>query len=204
MQKQEERTIDFRKIMILFKKRIWIVIISVVIMTSLGSIYTFFIEKPIYTASTQLVVKLFNSDTPTAYAGEVTGNIQMVNTISQVIVSPAILDKVKTNLKLSNDLSNYVTASNTPNSQVINVTVKYDNPYLAQKIADETAQFFSDNAKRMLNVTNVSILSYATVEKKPIKPKSVLYITISVLIGLIIGVGLVLLRELFNNKVTTE
>ena len=204
MQKQEERTIDFRKIMILFKKRIWIVIISVVIMTSLGSIYTFFIEKPIYTASTQLVVKLFNSDTPTAYAGEVTGNIQMVNTISQVIVSPAILDKVKTNLKLSNDLSNYVTASNTPNSQVINVTVKYDNHYLAQKIADETAQFFSDNAKRMLNVTNVSILSYATVEKKPIKPKSVLYITISVLIGLIIGVGLVLLRELFNNKVTTE
>ena len=204
MQKQEERTIDFRKIMILFKKRIWIVIISVVIMTSLGSIYTFFIEKPIYTASTQLVVKLLNSDTPTAYAGEVAGNIQMVNTISQVIVSPAILDKVKTNLKLSNDLSNYVTASNTPNSQVINVTVKYDNPYLAQKIADETAQVFSDNAKRMLNVTNVSILSYATVEKKPIKPKSVLYITISVLIGLIIGVGLVLLRELFNNKVTTE
>lgn len=204
MQEQEERTIGLREILIIFRKRLGLILLSTLIVTALGTIYTLFIATPTYTASTQLVAKITDSDVSGAYAGQVTGNIQMANTISQVIVSQAILDKVKTDLKLSNNLSNYVTASNTPNSQVINITVEYDDPYLAQKIADETAQVFSDNAKRILNVTNVSILSYATVEKKPIKPKPILNIAISVLIGLIIGVGLALLREAFNNKVTTE
>ncbi len=204
MQEQEGRTINLREIMLLLKKRIWIVLISVIIMTFLGSIYTFFITTPIYKASTQLVAKITDSNTPGAYAGQVTGNIQMANTISQVIVSQVILDKVKTNLKLSENLSGHVTASSAPNSQVINITVEYGDPQLAKKIADETAQVFSENAQGILNVTNVSILSYATVNEKTIEPKPALYIGISAIIGLIIGIGLIFLYEVLNNQVLDE
>lgn len=103
MQETQEQTIDLRGIFKIIRKRLGLILFSALIVTILGSIYTFFIASPVYTASTQLVVKLPNSDNSAAYAGQVTGNIQMANTINQVIVSPVILDKVQSNLNLSDD-----------------------------------------------------------------------------------------------------
>ena len=103
MQEIQEQTIDLRGIFKIIRKRLGLILFSALIVTILGSIYTFFIASPVYTASTQLVVKLPNSDNSAAYAGQVTGNIQMANTINQVIVSPVILDKVQSNLNLSDD-----------------------------------------------------------------------------------------------------
>ena len=177
MQETQEQTIDLRGIFKIIRKRLGLILFSALIVTILGSIYTFFIASPVYKASTQLVVKLPNSDNSDAYAGQVSGNIQMANTINQVIVSPVILDKVQSNLNLSDDsFQKQVTAANQTNSQVITLTVKYSNPYIAQKIADETAKIFSSDAAKLLNVTNVNILSKAKAQTTPVSPKPILYL----------------------------
>lgn len=204
MKESNEGVVDLRGILSIFRKRLIMIIMSVIIVGCFGAVYTFFIASPVYTASTQLVAKLPASDSSSVYAGQVTGNIQMVNTINQVIVSPAILDKVKNNLNLNTSLLEHVTATNATNSQVINITVKYNNPYTAQKIADETAKVFSNNAQNILNITNVSVLAGATVNTTPVSPRPLLYIGISVIIGLVLGLGLALIREAFNNKIVTE
>ena len=205
MQETQEQTFDLRGIFKIIRKRLGLILFSALIVTILGSIYTFFIASPVYTASTQLVVKLPNSDNSAAYAGQVTGNIQMANTINQVIVSPVILDKVQSNLKLSDDsFQKQVTAANQTNSQVITLTVKYSNPYIAQKIADETAKIFSSDAAKLLNVTNVNILSKAKAQTTPISPKPKLYLAISVIAGLVLGLAIALLKELFDNKINKE
>ncbi|WP_332380586.1 YveK family protein [Lactococcus cremoris] len=129
----------------------------------------------------------------------------MANTINQVIVSPVILDKVQNNLNLANDnFQKNVTASNTTNSQVITLTVKYSNPYTAQKIANETAKIFRDDAGKLLNVTNVSILAQAKVNTAPVSPRPTLYLGASVVAGLIIGIAIAFLMEALNNKITKE
>ena len=129
----------------------------------------------------------------------------MANTINQVIVSPVILDKVQSNLNLSDDsFQKQVTAANQTNSQVITLTVKYSNPYIAQKIADETAKIFSSDAAKLLNVTNVNILSKAKAQTTPISPKPKLYLAISVIAGLVLGLAIALLKELFDNKINKE
>ncbi|MFZ2380472.1 GNVR domain-containing protein, partial [Leuconostoc falkenbergense] len=84
------------------------------------------------------------------------------------------------------------------------LTVKYSNPYVAQKIADETANIFSMEAANLLNVTNVNILSKAKVESTPTSPKPKLYLAISIVIGLILGLALALLKEVFDNKINKE
>ena len=205
MQETQEQTIDLRGIINIIRKRLGLILFSTFVVLVLGSIYTFFIATPVYTATTQLVVKLPNSDNSAAYAGQVTGNIQMANTINQVIVSPVILDKVQSNLNLSDDsFQKQVTATNLTNSQVITLTVKYSNPYVAQKIADETANIFSMEAANLLNVTNVNILSKAKAQTTPISPKPKLYLAISVIAGLVLGLAIALLKELFDNKINKE
>ena len=205
MQETQEQTIDLRGIINIIRKRLGLILFSTFVVLVLGSIYTFLIATPVYTATTQLVVKLPNSDNSSAYAGQVAGNIQMANTINQVIVSPVILDKVQSNLNLpSNAFQKQVTATNLANSQVITLTVKYSNPYVAQKIADETANIFSMEAANLLNVTNVNILSKAKAQTTPISPKPKLYLAISVIAGLVLGLAIALLKELFDNKINKE
>lgn len=205
MQETQEQTIDLRGIINIIRKRLGLILFSTFVVLVLGSIYTFLIATPVYTATTQLVVKLPNSDNSSAYAGQVAGNIQMANTINQVIVSPVILDKVQSNLNLpSNAFQKQVTATNLTNSQVITLTVKYSNPYVAQKIADETANIFSMEAANLLNVTNVNILSKAKAQTTPISPKPKLYLAISVIAGLVLGLAIALLKELFDNKIIKE
>lgn len=205
MQETQEQTIDLRGIINIIRKRLGLILFSTFVVLVLGSIYTFLIATPVYTATTQLVVKLPNSDNSSAYAGQVAGNIQMANTINQVIVSPVILDKVQSNLNLpSNAFQKQVTATNLTNSQVITLTVKYSNPYVAQKIANETANIFSMEAANLLNVTNVNILSKAKAQTTPISPKPKLYLAISVIAGLVLGLAIALLKELFDNKINKE
>ena len=205
MQETQEQTIDLRGIINIIRKRLGLILFSTFVVLVLGSIYTFFIATPVYTATTQLVVKLPNSDNSSAYAGQVAGNIQMANTINQVIVSPVILDKVQSNLNLpSNAFQKQVTATNLTNSQVITLTVKYSNPHVAQKIANETANIFSMEAANLLNVTNVNILSKAKAQTTPISPKPKLYLAISVIAGLVLGLAIALLKELFDNKINKE
>jgi MPA1 family polysaccharide export protein len=205
MQETQEQTIDLRGIINIIRKRLGLILFSTFVVLVLGSIYTFFIATPVYTATTQLVVKLPNSDNSSAYAGQVAGNIQMANTINQVIVSPVILDKVQSNLNLpSNAFQKQVTATTLTNSQVITLTVKYSNPYVAQKIANETANIFSMEAANLLNVTNVNILSKAKAQTTPISPKPKLYLAISVIAGLVLGLAIALLKELFDNKINKE
>ena len=205
MQETQEQTIDLRGIINIIRKRLGLILFSTFVVLVLGSIYTFFIATPVYTATTQLVVKLPNSDNSSAYAGQVAGNIQMANTINQVIVSPVILDKVQSNLNLpSNAFQKQVTATNLTNSQVITLTVKYSNPYVAQKIADETANIFSMEAANLLNVTNVKILTKAKAQTTPISPKPKLFLAISVIVGLVLGLAIAVLKELFDNKINKE
>ncbi|MGM9887165.1 MAG: YveK family protein [Lactococcus sp.] len=205
MQVQKEETIDLRSILHLLRKRLGLIILSTFIVAVIGTVYTFFIATPTFTATTQLVAKLPDSSNSAMYAGQITGNIQMANTINQVIVSHAVLDKVQANLNLPNSsFQSKVTATNTTNSQVITVTATYGNPYTAQKIANETAKVFSDDIAQKLNVTNVIVLTEATANTTPVSPRPKLYISLSALVGLIIGCGLTFLLEIFNNKINTE
>ena len=59
-------------------------------------------------------------------------------------------------------------------------------------------------AANLLNVTNVNILSKAKAQTTPISPKPKLYLAISVIAGLVLGLAIALLKELFDNKINKE
>ncbi|GAB2026076.1 Wzz/FepE/Etk N-terminal domain-containing protein [Lactovum odontotermitis] len=208
MQGQEpnETVINIGDILRLLYRRLGLIFLFTFIGAVLGSVYTFVLTTPRYTTHTQLVVRLPDSDTSNVYANQIMGNIETVtNTINQTIVSPVILDQVQKNLGLkSDDFQSGVTAAATTDSQVITVTVEYDDPYMAQKIANETASVFGDKANKLLNISNVSVLAEAKVNKRSVSPKPMINIGVSTLAGLILGIGLALLLAAFNNKINSE
>lgn len=103
----------------------------------------------------------------------------------------------------SEDLAKMVSVSTQQNSQVFTVNVKDTDPVRARDIANEVAKVFETKIAKMMSISNVSVVSKATANSKPVSPR----LNIIALAGLVLGVLLSLvwrlIRELTDQTVKT-
>lgn len=201
-----DKIIQFTTIFQILKKHIWMILSFAAVTTIIGSSYILFLATPHYQAQTQIIAKI-SDNSASAFAGQVQANTQMAATIAQVMVSPTIIEDVKEELQLSKsveEIRSEMTATAGTSSQMITLTVNDNNPYIAAKIANATANAFTKRAPSLLNVSNISVLATAQPNTKPTAPNKPLWILMSVGIGLFIGVFIALIRTLFNTKVSSE
>lgn len=205
-----EETISLFDLIKVLRKRVLLILGITMASTFIAAIITFYFMKPIYEASTQILVnQKQNEQRAQIQIQDIQANIQLINTYSVIIKSPFILNKVIENLKLNitpSELSKQITVSNSNNSQVVNISVENEQASLAVSIANSVAEVFQSEIKKIMNVDNVSILSPAVMPKnpKPVKPNKLLNITIGFVMGLATGILLSFLREYLDTTVKTE
>jgi capsular polysaccharide biosynthesis protein len=204
-----EETISLRELMDTLKKRMKLILLITLTAIIVSGGVSFFLLTPIYQSSTQLLVNQSKSEQPAYNPGEIQTNLQLINTYNVIMKSPAILEKVISDLNLkmtASELNGKLTVASEKDSQVINLSVQDTDPYKAAKIANKTAEVFQNEIVKIMNVDNVSILAKAEVgeEQSPIKPKPLLNVAIAMVVGLMIGVGLAFLLEFLDNTIKTE
>ncbi|MGD6816601.1 YveK family protein [Metabacillus sp. 113a] len=202
-----EETISLKELFQTLKKRLALIFIITALATATSGIISYFFLTPIYQSSTQILVNQSKNDQEMYQFNQIQTNVQLINTYSVIIKSPAVIDKVKDQLKLENiDLSETISVASEKDSQVFTVTVEDENPAQAAAIANATAKVFQQEVKTIMNVDNVSILSVAEMgeDPSPIKPKPVLNMAIAMVVGLMAGVGAAFLLEYLDNTIKTE
>lgn len=192
----------------ILKKRVGLIINATLIGVLLASIYTFFIATPQYSSTTDLIVNRGQSEQQTAIErSEIDTNLQLINTYSDIITRPVILDHVVEELDMeisSSELAEKFTISNENDSQMFTVTVTNDNPYDAASIANTTAGVFEEQMPEILSVDNVAILSVAEPNTSPVSPNNTLNIGIGIVLGAMIGIGAAFLIEFLDNTVKDD
>ncbi|OCA84616.1 YveK family protein [Bacillus sp. FJAT-27986] len=204
-----EETISLKDLFATLKKRAWFITMITVLAILISGVTSFFILTPIYQSSTQLLVNQAKSEEALYNQNMVQTNLQFIETYNVIMKSPAILDKVIEELDLdlsADELTDKITVASEQNSQVVNVSVTDENPHMAAKIANTTAEVFKEEIVEIMNVDNVSILAKATVSDNdsPIKPQPLLYIAVAMVVGLMVGVGLAFLMEHLDHTIKTE
>jgi capsular polysaccharide biosynthesis protein len=185
-------------------------IITIIAMTTImiGSIYTYFILTPIYQASTTILVNQRNSENLIGNS-DVQSNAELINTYSMIIKSPVILDKVIKDLKLnqsSEKLNEKIQINSQQDSQVFTLVVEDSSHREAVTIANSVTEIFQKEIKNIMNVDNVNILAEAKFKEnsKPITPNHLFNLTISIMVGIMAGLGIVLLLELLDKTIKSE
>lgn len=204
-----EETISLRELFQTLKKRLWLIVLITIIATTVSGVLSFFFLTPIYQNSTQILVNQAKSEQQLYNPNEVQTNLQLINTYNVIIKSPAILDLVQKELKLDRSieaLNEQIQVNSEKDSQVVSITVQDEDPVLAAKIANTTADVFKEEIVKIMNVDNVSILSTADVpsEPSPVKPRPLLNMAIALVVGMMTGVGLAFLLEYLDNTIKTE
>ncbi|MGE7592977.1 YveK family protein [Peribacillus frigoritolerans] len=202
-----EETISINDIFKTLMKRWKLIMLLTLIAALISGTISYVLLKPIYQSSTQILVNQKQSENQLDSA-QIRSNIDMINTYSVIIKSPAILNKVINELELDQSveqLSEKITINSQENSQVFSLTVQDSNPSQTVEIANTVSETFQKEIKNIMNVDNVTVLAKAEKENPtPVKPNPLLNIAIAIVVGLMAGIGLAFLLEYMDNTIKDE
>ncbi|WBF52133.1 YveK family protein [Macrococcoides canis] len=200
-----EEVIDISKVLNLLKRN-WKFIVGLSLLGALiAAAISFFLIKPTYSASTQILVNSKDDNTQFELQAN-QSDLQLINTYSEIIKSPVILDKVAKNLKIKNDLNGKIDISNSNQSKVITISANTGNYKDSVKIVNETANVFSREVGKIMKTDNVTVLTKADINKNasPVKPKPLINTIIGLILGLLTALTITLLNNLLDKRVKTE
>lgn len=173
----------------------------------MSSILTFSFITPKYSSNIDILVNQKANNEQVQYAAQ-QADLQVINTYKDVLTKPIILTPVLKEVKRIDNyqgnlgtLSNAIKVSNQTNSQVITVTVTDKNAYVAADVANTIGKVFTKKVKKMMQVDNVTIVSKAKVNTKPVSPNKKLWILAGLVIGLFVGVTIAFIKEITDKTI---
>ncbi|WP_047983569.1 YveK family protein [Ornithinibacillus californiensis] len=205
-----EETISLKEIFDVIKKRLKLIVLLTVGAALISALISLFVLTPNYESSSQFIVNQKQQDPNAQYnVNDIRMNVELINTYSQIIRSPRILNEVIAELDLSltvKQLQDKLNVASPDSSQVVNVTVTDPDPEMATLIANKIVAVFQDEVPVLMNVDNVEILSPAVTPDapSPVSPNKTLNVAIAIVLGGMVGVGLAFLFEYLDTTIKTE
>lgn len=204
-----ESTFNVKEFMKNLRKRIPLILLVTILFVALSGVISYTMMKPIYQASTQILVNQNTTAAQPFETQDIDANIQLISTYNVIIKSPAILAAVIEELKLNEtvaELNERIEVSSVENSQVLTLNVEDGSMERAVLIANTTASVFQAEIKNLMKVDNVNILAPAVmpVDPDPIKPDPLFNMAIGAVMGFMIGTGLAILLDQMNTTIQSE
>jgi len=171
------------------------------------------LSPKIYQAQTQLFVAIVNpsgsSTNQILSASQFT--LERVSSYTAIATSARVLQPVIDQLHLresASSLALHVSADSPPNSVLVNLTVTDSSPSTAAIVCNATAASFG-NAVESLETpiggtsapVKVTVVDEATPQMTPVSPRPKINLVLGLLVGLAVGIGLALLREILDTRV---
>src|SRR5690606_24444975 len=134
-----EETISLQDLFKTIRKRLGLIALLTILAITIAGVISFLILTPVYQSSTEILVNQSPSESGQLTNQNIQTDLQLINTYSGIIKSPAILDQVveEMDLNMTTDtLTNKITVSNADQSQIVNITVQDEDPKMAVDIAN--------------------------------------------------------------------
>ena len=151
----EEETISLRELFALLKKRLSLILIITVLATVISGVVSYSFLKPVYQASTQILVSQAAAGSIASIAGMSFDNdAKYIETYNVILKSPYILDQVVEELNLkttAQSLNGDINVTQEGKSQVVSISVQNQNPAEAVLIANEIAKVFQREISKLMH-----------------------------------------------------
>lgn len=202
-------TLNLLEIRKIVRKNIVLLITVPLIFLFISIVITNYFIDDKYVAKTQLLVYEkktqplnFNNKVQ-----EIQSNLQLVNTYSEIIKSPRILDKVAKDSNIiyeADALAKMLTVTNQTDTQILNIAIQNKNAKEAERIANNVAKTFQKEIPKIMDVNNVSILSNANNSAVQVSPKLLINATIGFTSRAVLTIIMIVIRHLTDKRIKNE
>lgn len=208
---EQEEGISLKDLFKIVWNNIALIIIIGFWVVVLGIVYSFVLVTPKYTAQASLMIQVdvdedVSSEQSALYiANSLKGTSEEFMLSNKVLLS--VIDDLDLNLSTS-ALKNSISISSSDDALIMYVSVENESPELAQEIVNELIVNAREMADGIYDPSFESTylkerlmpFDYAMTPNSPSSPNKVLNIAISVILGGIIALGVVFIKESFNTR----
>ena len=168
------------------------------------------LSPKVYEAQTQLFVSTAGSSDSSALLSGSNFTQERVVSYADVITTPTVLDPVVKTLQLNTTaakLGDQITATVPLNTVMTQVAVQNTNPQVAAAVGQQFTKTVADLEsvnKGQPSPVKVTVVSSPTVPTAPVSPKKTTNLALGVVLGLLLGLGLALLRDILDTSIKNE
>lgn len=207
----EEKSIDFHRLMGVLLNKSWLIVLIAILCVVLVLLGTYFLVAPKYEAAALFYVNnnsLAVGDASFSISsGDLTTSRSLVESYIVILHSRETLVDVidcagvdRTYMQVREML--YAEAVN--NTEVFQVVVTSEDPNEAEQIANAIAEILPKRISSIIEGTSAKVVDSAIVPTKPSAPNYTINAIISFLLGLVLSIGVIVLREIFDITIRSE
>ncbi len=193
-------------------RRRWVSILLVTLVAGVAAAVFTALQTPIYASSARLFVSTSETETGTLFQGG-EFSAQRVKSYADLIDSRELATRVIADLNLDDEpgaLSRSVAATVGVDTVNLTLTVTHPDAHEAQRLAQAYAEALVDLVRELETPPGGSeapikatIVDVASISDTPVSPRPTRNLALGVLLGLLVGVGLAVLREAFDTRLTS-
>ncbi len=192
-------------------------IVSIVVITIIFGLLSFalseFLLVPKYESSITMYVNnrrnaTENSTETKTMTSDITASQMLVPTYIEMIKSNNVLQEVADEVKEKTGesftvrkIKDMLTVEAVTNTEIISVSVKTTDPRMAREIANTIADVAPDKIQKFIELSDVRIIDRAKISTSPVSPNVRNNTILGALLGFILSISFIILRELFDVRV---
>lgn len=203
-EQDDEIEIDLRELFFVYKKKIWMILITGVITAALVAIYTITLIRPLYTSSTMLYI--LNKTTSITSLADMQLGTQLTKDYKVLVTSRPVTSQVIENLDLNLDhekLLKKVKVDNPADTRILTISVVDTDPVMAKAIADEFAIIASQRMADIMDTVPPNIVEEGNLPIKKTSPSVTKNTVIGGGAGIVIAMAVILVLFILNDTLKT-
>lgn len=196
--------IDFFELFGVIKSRLWIIILTGLILAFVAGLYSYYMITPIYSSKTQLYI--INKSTNTTSLADFQIGSQLTQDYMILVKSRLVVNQVIKNIDLDmtyEELVNTIELSNPSNGRVLVIKVNHPDPYLAKRIADEFAHVSTEQIAISME-TKPTIIDEGNLPTAPSSPNMKMNVLIGGGLGGLISTGIIVLLYVMDDTIKSS
>lgn len=200
----EEAAINLSELFYRMVDKLWVIILCALVGAGLMGVYSYAYSTPVYEATSKVYV-LSSSDSVINLSDLQLGTVLAADYM-EIFKIWEVNQEVVDNLQLPysrDQVASMVRVTQPTDTRILYINVTSQNPAESAMIANEYAEVFREYVAKTMNADRPEIMSRALTPERPINSSSVNNVLRGFLVGLLLGVAIVAIRFLMDDKLKT-
>ncbi len=209
--KREGEELNLQQLLDALVHRLWLIVLVSVLCAALAFGVTFYFITPLYQSSAMFYVNnsslSFGDASLSISSGDITAAKSLVNTYIVILNSNETLQAVNERAGTgysTNELKTMISASSVNSTEIFEVVVTSPDPAEAQALAAAIKDELPKRIDTIIDGSSVEIVDSPRMPKAPSSPSYLKNTILGFLIGMILSVGYVVLKLLFDVTIRSE
>lgn len=204
-EKIAENEINILDMLFVIRKNIIAIVVVAVVLAMLSLVYTLTMVVPMYSSTTQLLIKGISNEAMSIYPDS-TSRVMLVNNSMEVLHGTEVMHDVIDRLSLDltpEELQRNINISSPADTQVLKITAYSADPALAKDIASAMSDISNTVLAETVGISALSVIQVAKTPTAPVSPNPIKNTIMGGFLGGVLATAFFILMWFINNRIYT-